>query len=89
MRLRVIEARDDIVTVLRIDGELCDEGVAELYLLACAAERPLRLDLSNLIRIDSVGLEVIRSLADEGAELVGVSPYIRLRLETLNRTKEV
>ena len=86
MRLRVTAAREE-VTVLRIDGELYAEGVAELDRVARAAERPLRLDLSNLIRIDSAGLEVIRSLAEEGAELVGASPYIQLRLETRSRTE--
>ena len=80
MRLCVTEVRDEAVTVLRIDGELYVEGVAELDRVARAAARPLRLDLSNLIRIDAAGLEAVRSLADEGADLVGISPYIQLRL---------
>ena len=81
MRLRVTAAREE-VTVLRIDGELYAEGVAELDRMALAAELPLRLDLSNLIRIDPAGLEAIRSLVEEGSELVGASLYIRARLET-------
>ena len=86
MRLRVTETREEGVTVLRIDGELYAEGIAELDRVARAAEPPLRLDLSNLIRIDPAGIETIRSLAQAGTELVGVSPYIQLRLETRSRT---
>ena len=46
-----------------------------------AAGTAVRLDLSGLRSADRDGIEVLRSLAAEGAELTGASPYVQLLLE--------
>ena len=50
---------------------LCDEAPGEL-----------RIDLANLVSADGAGLEVLGLLRSRGAELVGTSPYLALRLES-------
>ncbi len=79
MRLRIIETSDGTTTVLHVDGELLGEGVRELERVAGAA-RPLRLDLTNLLRADARGLAALRRLAATGAELANVPPYVALLL---------
>lgn len=41
----------------------------------------MRLDLSGLKSADPDGIEALRALAAEGAELTGASPYILRLLE--------
>ena len=81
MRLRIIETSDGATTVLHVDGELLGEGVLELERVA-GGVRPLRLDLSNLLRADAGGLVALRRLAAAGVELANVPPYVALLLDT-------
>jgi len=49
---------------------------------AClAAQGALFLDVMNLQFADKEGLNAIKRLASEGAQVVGASPYIRLLLD--------
>lgn len=79
MRFRIIATTDGTTTVLHVDGELLGEGVRELERVAGVA-RPLRLDLTNLLRADARGLAALRRLAAAGVELVSVPPYFALLL---------
>ncbi len=49
----------------------------ELLATCRAVGAPLRLDLSGLMSADADGAGALRRLADAGAELTGMSPYIR------------
>ncbi len=80
MRLCITKTTGGTTTVLHIDGELLGEGVRELERVALAAH-PLRLDLTNLLRADTDGLEVLLQLAAAGADLVSIPPYFALLLE--------
>ena len=42
---------------------------------------PVRLELSGLKSADPDGIEALRALATQGAELTGASPYILRLLE--------
>lgn len=80
MPLRVtVSAREDL-TVIRVDGRLTGDGVAELDRACGAARRPLVLDLTHLTTADGAGVVTLRRLAGEGTHLLGVSPYIALLL---------
>jgi hypothetical protein len=81
MLLRIAEERLGETTVVRVAGRLVGEGVEELSRLCTASPRPLRIDLAGLLQADEMGLSLLRSLRESGAELAGVSPFIALLLE--------
>lgn len=67
-------------TLVRVDGWLGGEGVAEFMRVMESARRPVKLLLSDLRGADAAGLSLLRRLADQGLDLDGVSPYVRLML---------
>jgi hypothetical protein len=68
------------VRVMRLEGWLEGEAVAELERVVNGGSGPLRLDLSELRSADTVGLAALRAQRASGAVIVGASPYIRLLL---------
>ena len=66
---------------MHVAGRLVGEGVEELGRVCTASPRPLRIDLAGLLQADELGLSLLRSLRDSGAELSGVSPFIRFLLD--------
>jgi len=81
MLLRITQTTEDSTTVIRIDGRLVGDGVAELARVVQAAAPPLALDLTHLQRADADGIALLQALVDAGAQLRGVSPYIALLLD--------
>ncbi len=67
--------------LIRIEGALDGEGAAALRRECRSAGTAVRLDLSGLRSADVDGIEALRSLAAEGAELTGASPYVLRLLE--------
>jgi hypothetical protein len=67
-------------TLIRVDGWLAGDGVAELERVLEAAPAPARLLVRDLRGADAAGLSVLRRLADGGTPLEGLSTYIQLRL---------
>jgi hypothetical protein len=52
----------------------------------CASARgSVRLDLSDLVSADAVGLKALWRLREKGADLIGAPEYIHLKLETMTR----
>ena len=49
--------------------------------LCQAVPSPLALDLTDLRWVDATGIRLLNTLADTGAQLRGVSPYIALLLD--------
>jgi ABC-type transporter Mla MlaB component len=80
MLLRITQTPEGRTTVLTIAGQLVGDGVAELARVAQAAKAPLALDLTHLQQADADGIALLQALADAGAPLHGVSPYIALLL---------
>ena len=80
MQLRFFHTLDRGTTIVRVDGRLARDGVAELNRLCEGAAGPLRLVLSNLKSVDGSGVDALRSLAGRGVDLVGVPRFIDLLL---------
>ena len=66
--------------IVRLEGWLEGEAVAELGRVLAGATGPLRLELSELRSADSAGIAALRALRASGATMIGASPYIRLLL---------
>ena len=66
---------------MHVAGRLVGEGVEELGRVCSGVSRPLRIDLAGLLQADELGLSLLRSLRESGAELADVSPFIGLLLE--------
>ncbi len=67
--------------LIRVEGALDGEGAAALRRECRSAGTPVRLDLSGLKSADPDGIEALRALAAQGAELTGASPFILRLLE--------
>jgi len=78
-RIEVVE-RADGPTVL-LAGRLMAAQVHELWGTCAAIGRDVRVDLSDLLSADPVGVDALRRLHQNGAELVGVPAYFRRWLE--------
>ena len=82
--LRITAETEGTTRIVRVDGRLAREGVGELEGVLRDTTGPLRLELSGLRSADVAGLKALRSLREAGAELSGMSPFIALRLETID-----
>ena len=67
-------------TLIKVDGWLAGDGVAELERVLEGASAPARLLVRDLRGADASGLSVLRRLADAGTALEGLSTYIQLML---------
>ena len=81
MSIRITRTSDALETVLRIDGQLCLENVAELTGEHRSVEGRLVLELSNLQSADKAGVDVLLELISLGVQIRGASPYIELLLK--------
>lgn len=81
MLLRISEERLAEATVVHVAGRLVGAGTEELGRVCAASPRPLRIDLAGLLQTDELGIALLRSLRESGAELTDVSPFITLLLE--------
>lgn len=67
--------------VVRLAGRLSVAQVPEL-LIACAADRALELDLTDLVSADPAGIEALQRMRRAGAMFTGTPGYIQLKLDT-------
>ena len=67
---------------VELHGWLRDDVVLEFESVCASIPGPLLLNLSHLTGADEAGLRALRSRVRAGARLEGVSPYIRLLLES-------
>jgi hypothetical protein len=65
---------------VHLAGRLSETQVCELRRVCGEAIGPLRLDLTDLVSLDMVGVDVLRRLRDEGAAIVGVAEYLKHKL---------
>jgi len=82
MGIRITKTASDREAVLRVDGQLRAENVAELTREQRSVEGPLVLDLSNLQSADEAGVDVLLELISMGIRIRGASPYIELLLNS-------
>jgi len=73
--------------VVHLAGRLSDAEVPDL-LEACAhtGGAPL-VELDELMSADAVGIDALLRIRQDGARLVGLPEYLRLKLETLTRER--
>lgn len=81
MGIRITRTSDAHQTVLRIDGQLHSDNVAELHREHHSVNGPLLLDLSNLRSADKAGVDALLEMISLGARIRGASPYIELLLQ--------
>ena len=77
MVIRITVSTNGQTAEVRLEGRLEAAAVPDLRETCRSAGMPVRLDLSGLQSADLLGVDALRSLQAEGAELCGASPHIR------------
>lgn len=72
-------------TVVSVAGWLDGDAVNELSRACREIEGPVTLELSELLNADASGMELLRALRAKGAEIRGLSPYLRLLIDQTAR----
>jgi ABC-type transporter Mla MlaB component len=68
--------------VVELHGWLSREVLGEFVSLCDSVVPPLRIDLSQLAGTDDAGVAALRTCIAAGVRLEGISPYIRLLLDS-------
>ena len=71
-----VDPRPDACTV-SLAGHLRAEQVPELCRVCATVASRVRIDLTDLLSADAVGIDALRRLGQGGAEFVGVAQYLR------------
>ena len=71
--------------VVRLAGHLTGAHVPDLLAACGGATKPPRVELDELMSADVVGIDALRRIEDDGAQLVGLLQYLRFELDTLRR----
>jgi hypothetical protein len=86
--LRITKQIAQGVVTLRLEGRLFDAWIDEVRQslgletnLQHVRLQHVRLDLSGLLYADSAGIQLLKSLRRDGAEIVGANPYFSALLE--------
>ena len=69
------------VRVVQLAGRVQGGISTELVRLYDESEKPVRLDLRDLVSLDAVGLSTLVTLERRGGELVNASPFVALQLD--------
>ena len=77
MAIRITTTTDGTSWTIRLEGRLDKSNISELLVECRSTGSPLKLDLAGLMSVDADGVEALRALTADGAELLGISPYIR------------
>ena len=72
----LVQQQSDGCTI-QLAGRLNAAQVHELQGVCAAATGKLRIDLTDLLSADPVGLDALRRLRVAGAEIVGAARYLR------------
>jgi ABC-type transporter Mla MlaB component len=85
MTVRITQEFESETTILRIDGHLRSEDVGALMSEHRELTGPVALELSQLQSADADGVAAILGIASQGADLRGVSGYVKLLLSQNGR----
>jgi hypothetical protein len=80
---RIQVSEQHAVRTVSIAGRLTDAQVPDLLTACAQTATTLRVDLTDLLSADTIAVETLRRIRDDGAELVGVLPYIQLKVDSL------
>jgi anti-anti-sigma regulatory factor len=78
-RIDIVQQADGRTVLLA--GRLMAAQVHELCATCGALGQHVRVDLTDLLSADAVGVDALRRLHHRGAELIGVPAYFRQWLE--------
>jgi hypothetical protein len=81
---RIEVRREKATRIVRLAGRLSETHVPDL-LAACGPPKHLIVELDDLASADALGMDALLRLQQQGARLVNVPEYLRLKLETLAR----
>ncbi len=79
--IRITDTTEHERTIWRIDGRLTAEDISVLDRKCGEVGKPHVLDLAGLQAADSAGSQKLRGLADDGVEIRGATPYLKLLLD--------
>ncbi len=65
---------------IHVAGYLAGAHVRDLLRVCAEASGHLRIDLTDLLSVDARGVDALRRLGRNGAELLGVAQYLRYQL---------
>src|SRR4051794_1230954 len=85
MVCRIDVAEEHGGCTVHISGRLAKPGVADLLRVCTGHVGALRIDLTNMLSIDADGIDALRRLVENGAELLGVAEYLRHELRPQSR----
>ena len=80
MTVRITKEIESETTILRVDGQLRSEDVGVLNNKYRELTGPVALELSQLQSADAAGVAAILEIVALGAELRGVSGYVKLQI---------
>jgi hypothetical protein len=84
---RILTRRENNRLVVRLAGRLGEAQVPELLEVCEQSNGPPLLELDELLSADGIGMDALRRIEEQGAELVGMPQYIRLKLDVLARER--
>ena len=87
MECRIEVVHGVLGTVVRLAGRLGDVQVPDFVETCAKAPRPLRIDLSELVSVDAVGVDALLRVREMGAVFYGLSEYLHLKIESLARER--
>ena len=80
MAIRIDITSEGLGVVVHLAGRLSGGAGTELRKACGPIEGAFVLDLSELLFADDAGIEVIRAVGEQGAEIRGASPFVQLLL---------
>jgi len=80
MSFRISRENQDHGTLLRIEGNVSDDGLSVLRKAWKRAVFPLTVDLNGLLHVDKMILRELQHMERKGVNLIGASPYLKLQL---------
>ena len=81
MTMRIDTTSEGSKTIVSVAGRLEGPGIREFLRICRSIAGEFVLDLSGVCAADPEGIDAIHKAVSRGAELRGVSPFIRLLLD--------
>ena len=88
MSCRIQTRRENDRTIVHLAGWLTDDEVPDLLVVCAESSELLIVELDELVSADSVGIDALMRIERQGARLVGLPEYLRLKLESLSRPRQ-
>jgi hypothetical protein len=85
---RIVTRRENNRLVVHLAGRLGEAQVPELLEVCEQSNGPPLLELDELVSADGIGIDALRRIEEQGAELVGMPQYMRLKLDVLAREQK-